>query len=101
MSDDTNTAPETGEDTQAAQDDLFVGADVYAWRAIDEQAVCASWMGRHMEALTLSRRMLATPGIPDHDRKRIAANRDISARQLLDASRAASMHAAPMASGPG
>ncbi|MEE6180045.1 glycosyltransferase, partial [Mycobacterium sp. 050134] len=32
------------------QDLLFVGAEVYAWRAIDEQAVCAFWIGKHAEA---------------------------------------------------
>ena len=29
------------------QDALFVRADIYAWRAIDEQAVCASWIDKH------------------------------------------------------
>ena len=40
-------------------DNLFVGADVYAWRAIDEQAVCASQLGKHAEAFRLCRRLLA------------------------------------------
>ena len=64
---------------------LFVGADVYNWRAVDEQAVCASWIGKHMEAFTLCRRMLARRDIPDDDRKRIAGNRDISAPPMIDA----------------
>jgi hypothetical protein len=29
------------------QDLLFVSAEVYAWRATDEQAICASWIGVH------------------------------------------------------
>ena len=67
------------------EDILFVGADVYAWRAVDEQAVCASWIGKHMESFTLCRRMLARRDIPDDDRKRIAGNRDISAPAMIDA----------------
>ena len=60
------------------KDLLFIGADVYAWRAIDEQAVCASQLGKHVEAFGLCRRLLALSGIPDGDRQRIAANRDLS-----------------------
>ncbi|OBG40077.1 hypothetical protein A5673_11525, partial [Mycobacterium sp. E3198] len=37
------------------EEDLFVPryADVYAWRATDELAVCASWIGEHAEAFAL------------------------------------------------
>lgn len=67
------------------EDTLFVGADVYAYRAIDEQAVCASWIGNHAEAVNLARRLLAGNDLPDEDRTRIASNRDISVPALLDA----------------
>ena len=67
------------------EDTLFVGADVYAWRAVDEQSVCASWIGKHMEAFMLCRRLLAGRDIPDDDRKRIAGNRDFSAPAVIDA----------------
>ena len=67
------------------KDLLFVGADVYAWRAIDEQAVCASQLGKHAEAFTLCRRLLASPDIPDGDRQRIAVNRDVSVPAMLEA----------------
>ncbi len=60
-------------------------AQVYAWRAADEQAVCASWIDKHAEAFTLCRRLLARPDIPDHDRQRIAANRDFSVPAMLEA----------------
>jgi glycosyltransferase involved in cell wall biosynthesis len=70
------------------EDTLFVGADVYAWRATDEQAVCASWIGKHEEAFTLCRRLLARPDLPDEDRRRIAANRDVSAPPVIDAASA-------------
>lgn len=69
------------------EEDLFVPryADVYAWRATDEQAVCASWIGRHAEAFTLCRRMLARLDLPEADRQRIAANRDFSVPAMLEA----------------
>jgi hypothetical protein len=65
-------------------DTLFVGADVYAWRITDEQAICASWIGRHEEALRLCRRVLARADIPDDDRKRVAGNRDVSVPAVLE-----------------
>ncbi len=69
------------------EEDLFVPryADVYAWRAVDEQAVCASWIGQHAEAFTLCRRLLARNDIPEPDRQRIAANRDFSVPAMLEA----------------
>lgn len=63
---------------------LFIGADVYAWRATDEQAVCASQLGNHAEAFMLCRRLLALSDIPDVDRQRIAANRDVSVPFMLE-----------------
>jgi hypothetical protein len=67
--------------------DLFVPryADIYAWRATDEQAVCASWIGRHAEAFTLCRDLVARPDLPEPDRQRIAANRDFSVPAMLEA----------------
>ena len=67
--------------------DLFVPryADIYAWRATDEQAVCASWIGKHAEAFTLCRGLLARPDLPDPDRQRIAANRDLLVPAMLEA----------------
>jgi len=70
------------------EEDLFVlgyFAEVYAWRATDEQAVCASWIGKHAEAFTLCRRLLARPDIPEGDRQRIAANRDFSVPAMIEA----------------
>ncbi|MGO9151810.1 hypothetical protein, partial [Mycobacterium sp.] len=60
-------------------------AEVYAWRATDEQAVCASWIGQHAEAFTLCRRLVARPDLPEPDRQRIAANRDFSVPAMLEA----------------
>jgi glycosyltransferase involved in cell wall biosynthesis len=67
------------------EDTLFVAADVYHWRALDEQAVCASWIGKHEEAFTLCRRLLARADIADEDRQRIAGNRDLSVPAMLEA----------------
>ena len=67
------------------EDHLFVRADIHAWRAIDEQAVCASWIDKHAEAFTLWRRLLARPDLPDDDRQRIADNRDICAPTMIEA----------------
>lgn len=67
------------------KDLLFVRADVYAWRALDEQAVCASQLGNHVEAFMLCRRLLALSDIPDSDRQRIAVNRDVSVPVMLEA----------------
>ncbi|MFZ1160831.1 MAG: glycosyl transferase, partial [Mycobacterium sp.] len=67
------------------EDTLFVSAEVYAWRATDEQAVCASRVGRHGEAFTLCRHLLDRPDIPDPDRQRIAANRDYSVPAMIEA----------------
>jgi tetratricopeptide (TPR) repeat protein len=66
--------------------DLVVhDAAIYAWRATDEQAVCASAIGKHLEAFSLCRQLLSRPDIPDNDRNRIAANRDVSVPAMLDA----------------
>jgi hypothetical protein len=59
---------------------------IYAWRATDEQAVCASAIGKHVEAFGLCRRLLSRSDISDDDRKRIAANRDVSVPAMLEAS---------------
>jgi hypothetical protein len=72
----------------APEDDLLLPAEiaqVYAWRAADERAVCASWIGQHAEAFTLCRRLLARSDIPDADRQRIAANRDFSVPAMIEA----------------
>jgi hypothetical protein len=69
------------------EEDLFVPrySDLYAWRATDEQAVCASWIGKHTEAFALCRRLLARSDLPEPDRQRIAANRDFSVPTMLEA----------------
>ena len=66
-------------------DRFRVHGEVYAWRAVDEQAVCASWIGKHAEAFTLWRRLLARPDLPEHERQRIATNRDVCVSTMIRA----------------
>ncbi|MDT5048608.1 MAG: hypothetical protein QOG75_4501, partial [Mycobacterium sp.] len=75
-------------ETPFPDEDLFVlgyFAEIYAWRATDEQATCAYWIGKHAEAFELCRRLLARPDIPEGDRQRIAANRDFSVPAMIEA----------------
>ncbi|MBY0440701.1 MAG: glycosyltransferase [Mycobacteriaceae bacterium] len=65
-------------------DVLLVRAEVYAWRALDEQAVCASWIGKHAEAFALWRSLLTNPDIPDEDLRRMVNNRIICARTMIN-----------------
>jgi tetratricopeptide (TPR) repeat protein len=67
-------------------DDMVVhDPAIYAWRAADEQAVCASAIGKHPEAFNLCRRLLGRADIPNDHRNRIAANRDVSVPAMLEA----------------
>ena len=62
---------------------IFVDTDVYTWRALDEQSVCASWIGRQRESFELCRRLLTIDGIDENDRARFATNRDLAVPHLL------------------
>ena len=66
-------------------DVLFVSADIYNWHALDEQAVCASWIGKPAECFNICRELLNLPVLPDVDRQRIASNRDLVVPHLLHA----------------
>jgi hypothetical protein len=67
------------------QDMLWVYGDIYAWRATEEQAICAWWIGERVEAFTLCRRLLARSDILDEARQRITKNRDFSVPAMLEA----------------
>ena len=70
------------------KEDAFVpkySAEIHAWRALEEQAVCALWAGKQAEAFALCRRLIARPDIPDCDRQRIATHRDASVPAMLEA----------------
>ena len=55
----------------------FVDEAVYAWRALDEWAVAASWTDRHQESKELCERLLASSGLPASERSRIQGNLEI------------------------
>ncbi|GAA3529392.1 glycosyltransferase family 2 protein [Mycolicibacterium helvum] len=65
-------------------DVLFIHAEVYAWSALDELAVCASWIGRNDQALAIFEWLLTKDCLPDEDRNRISANRDFCADRLAE-----------------
>ena len=67
-------------------DRLFVDTAVYTWVALDEQAVCASRIGRQRESFELCRRLMTIDGIDENDRARFATNRDFAVPQLLEES---------------
>jgi hypothetical protein len=66
-------------------DHLFIRADIYAWRALDEQAVCASWIDKQAEAFKLFRQLIARPGLTDADRQRSTGNRDVCVPTMIEA----------------
>jgi hypothetical protein len=70
---------------QPKADNLFVNAAIHGWRATEEQAICAFYIGKQAEAFTLCRRLLGRPDLPDEARQRIASNRDFSVPAMLEA----------------
>lgn len=56
------------------EDLLFVDLSVYRWRARDEQAVSAWYIGRQDESARLCRELLAGTHLPDSERSRVRAN---------------------------
>jgi glycosyltransferase involved in cell wall biosynthesis len=62
-------------------DSLFVNREVYRFRSLDEQAVCASWIGRNEEAILLWQHLLTLAEIPEEDRRRIADNLEAIAQK--------------------
>lgn len=65
-------------------DTLLTQADIHAFRAAEEQAVCASMLGRQAEAFGIFRRILARPDVPDSERVRVARNRDVCVPVIIN-----------------
>ena len=61
-------------DIQRPNDVLFVDDSVYAWRALDEYAVAASWVGRYKEAVIANQQLLKRKMLPESERERIQKN---------------------------
>jgi len=55
-------------------DILFLDEGVYAWRAMDEYAVCSYYVGRAAEALDIATRLLSMEELPGQERVRIEGN---------------------------
>lgn len=53
---------------------LFVDLSVYRWRARDEQAIAAYYIGHRAESAALCEALLADPALPEGERERVAAN---------------------------
>ena len=66
-------------------DTLFVAADIYAWKANDERAICSFYVGKERESFDLCTSLLDCPTIPEPDRERVLANRDFAVPSLLKA----------------
>lgn len=61
---------------------LFLDRSVYRWRARDEQAIAAYYVGRHAESLALCEALLADPAVPESERARIEANAGFGRKAL-------------------
>jgi hypothetical protein len=61
---------------------LFVDGSVYEWRALDELAIAAYYVGKFRESIDLNLRLLAEGRLPDAERPRIAANLGFAADKL-------------------
>ena len=57
-------------------DVLFIAAEVYTWRMLDEYALAAYHTGRHARAIVINSALLDLPELPDSERPRIQKNLD-------------------------
>jgi glycosyltransferase involved in cell wall biosynthesis len=64
------------------EDRLFLDESVYAWRALDELAVSAYWVGNYRAGLEATRKILLSPLLPPADRPRIEANQEHCRKKL-------------------
>ncbi|MFF2163434.1 glycosyltransferase [Streptomyces sp. NPDC058175] len=63
-------------------DHLFVEPDWYEWRALDELAVSAYWVGEYEESEDCCERLLAGGKLPAEHRDRVIENLELSRRHL-------------------
>ena len=56
------------------KDILFVDHSVYEWKAKDELAVSAYWVGNYQLCYDLCLELLANPTIPERDKQRFQEN---------------------------
>ncbi|MER5727317.1 glycosyltransferase [Streptomyces sp. NPDC002138] len=63
-------------------DILFVEFSWHEWRALDELAVAASWVGAYQESLECCERLLGEGRLPGEERERVAGNLEFVQRKL-------------------
>jgi len=68
------------------EDLLFVAADVYRWRIVDELSISAFYVGELDESLRLASELLESDALPETERARVETNRDHSVRALAERS---------------
>jgi glycosyltransferase involved in cell wall biosynthesis len=74
-------------ETPRPADLLFLDDAVYAWRAVDELAVAAYWVGRHEEAIAANERLLASGALPAGERARVETNLGLSRAKMAPGAR--------------
>lgn len=65
-------------------DQLFIAADVYGWRARDELSICAYYTRRVQQSFELATALLADRALPEPERQRVEANRGFCAPALAE-----------------
>ena len=83
-------------ETPRPDDILFIDESVYAWRAKDEFAVAAYWLGRYRESQAASEELLASGSLP-RQRGRASRRTSPSAARSSPARHAVSPWASPAA----
>lgn len=63
-------------------DILFIDEGVYRWRALDEYAVAAYWLGHMAECAATCARLLSERRAPESERARITANQRLAQERL-------------------
>lgn len=66
-------------------DVLFVDESVYEWRALDEYAIAAYYMGEQRESLAACERLLSEGKLPAEHRARVEKNREFALSALAKA----------------
>lgn len=64
---------------------LFVEVADYQYRAMDEKAIAAFYLGRQVESFHLCEQLLANPDLPEAERARIEGNRAFSVCHMEEA----------------
>jgi len=60
----------------------FLDRRVYEWRALDEYAISAYYVGRYHESVEATDRLLSSPALPTSERARIEKNRRFGRERL-------------------